>query len=96
MIDGLFIDLDAGIVRLRGQFVKLTEYEFKTLALLACHQGDVVSKEKIMAYLYRRKKAPKKNIVHMYVWNIRRKLGKVSGGETFIETIWGSGYRLKK
>lgn len=31
----------------------------------------------------------------VYINKLRRKLGAVSGGKNFIDTLWGYGYRLK-
>jgi len=38
---------------------------------------------------------PELKIIDVFICKLRKKLAKACDGEQYIETIWGSGYRLR-
>ena len=77
-----------------GQPVHLTAREFAFLELLARHPGQVFSRDRLIHVLWDADFAAESNIVDVYIRSLRR---KVDGGrrDGLIETIRGSGYRLR-
>ena len=91
---GLYINFDAKSVMVYGQPVELTGREYAVLTLLAARMGSIVSDEEILNSIYEPGEDVSPQIVKVYVSHLRKKLQNSSGGETFIETVWGRGYRL--
>jgi two-component system OmpR family response regulator len=85
----LLVDTAAQRVTLDGAAVRLTGLEYRLLAYLALHAGQVVSKTELTEHLYAQDFDRDSNTLEVVVGRLRRKLG---GG--FIETIRGQGYRL--
>lgn len=81
-------------VRRSGRAVRLTAREFALLELLARHPGQVFSQERLIEALWDADFAAESNIVEVYIRSLRRKVddGRRDG---LIETIRGSGYRLR-
>lgn len=91
---GLYINFDAKSVMVHGRPVELTGREYAVLTLLAARMGSIVSDEEILTSIYEPSEDVSPQIVKVYVSHLRKKLQHASGGETFIETVWGRGYRL--
>ncbi len=86
------ISLDPARRRVRhaGAEVELTRREYGVLEFFLQHKGVVVSKTEILAGVWDAYYDGDDNIVEVYVGYLRRKLGASS-----IETVRGSGYRLR-
>lgn len=85
----LVVDTAAQHVLLDGAAVKLTGLEYRLLAYLALHAGQVVSKTELTEHLYAQDFDRDSNTLEVVVGRLRRKLG-----EGLIETLRGQGYRL--
>lgn len=85
----LVIDTGAQRVLLDGAATRLTGLEYRLLAYLALHAGQVVSKTELTEHLYAQDFDRDSNTLEVMVGRLRRKLG-----EGFIETVRGQGYRL--
>jgi two-component system OmpR family response regulator len=85
----LMVDTAAQRVTLGGAAVKLTGLEYRLLAYLALHAGQVVSKTELTEHLYAQDFDRDSNTLEVVVGRLRRKLG-----EGLIETMRGQGYRL--
>ncbi|MBL8702061.1 MAG: response regulator transcription factor [Alphaproteobacteria bacterium] len=85
----LRIDPLAKQVTLDGAPVKLTALEFKTLAYLAHHLGQPVSKTELTEHLYDQDYDRDSNTLEVVIGRLRRKLGA-----ELIDTQRGLGYRL--
>ncbi len=81
-------------VRRSGREVNLTAREFALLELLARHPGQVFAQERLIEALWDSDFTAESNIVEVYVRSLRRKVdeGRRDG---LIETVRGSGYRLR-
>lgn len=90
----LEIDTHAETVKIRGCLVHFTRHEFLMLELLAKRKGMTVTKEMFLNYLYAGRDEPALKIIDVFVCKIRRKLSSASGGQNFIQTIWGRGHTL--
>ena len=90
----LVVDLETGVVTADGKPVRLTGKEYSILELLSLRQGVTVTKEMLLGHLYGGKNEPELKIIDVFVCHLRKKLAQATGGERYIETIWGRGYRL--
>jgi DNA-binding response OmpR family regulator len=86
----LVLDLGRRRARLGTVVVDLTQREFRLLLQLAEHQGDVVSRERLLAEVWGYHFDPGSNVVDVCVRRVRKKLGQ----DTPIETVRSVGYRL--
>jgi DNA-binding response OmpR family regulator len=71
----------------------LTAREHDVLALLVRRGGEVLSKDEILASVWRHDFTGDPNIVEVYVRRLRRKIDEPYGRAS-IETVRGAGYRL--
>lgn len=85
----LVVDTAGQRVTLDGAAVRLTGLEYRLLAYLALHAGQVVSKTELTEHLYAQDFDRDSNTLEVVVGRLRRKLG-----EGLIETMRGQGYRL--
>jgi len=58
-------------------------------------QGTTVTKEMLLNHLYRGMDEPEIKIIDVFVCKLRKKLAEPTGGKSYIETVWGRGYRLR-
>ena len=74
--------------------IRLTAREFALLELLARHPGQIFGQDRLIDALWDADFAAESNIVEVYVRSLRRKIddGRRNG---LIETVRGSGYRLR-
>jgi two-component system, OmpR family, response regulator len=81
-------------VRRAGRQIRLTAREFALLELLARHPGQVFARDRLIESLWGADFAAESNIVEVYIRSLRRKVdeGRRDG---LIETVRGSGYRLR-
>ena len=94
-IGDLKIDLDGKSVSVAGQSVQLTGKEYGILELLALRKGTTLTKEMFLNHLYGGMDEPELKIIDVFVCKLRKKLANASGGNNFIETVWGRGYVLR-
>jgi two-component system cell cycle response regulator CtrA len=90
----LLVDLETHVVTADGKPVGLTGKEYSILELLSLRQDVTVTKEMLLGHLYGGKDEPELKIIDVFVCHLRKKLAQATGGEHYIETIWGRGYRL--
>jgi two-component system, OmpR family, response regulator len=86
----LTLDLARRQARLGDVVVELTDREFRLLHHLARHQGEVVSRERLLSEVWGYHFDPRSNVVDVCVRRLRKKLGP----EAPIETVRHGGYRL--
>jgi two-component system, cell cycle response regulator CtrA len=89
------VDLDTRIVSVDDQAVHLTGKEYGLLELLSLHKGAVVTKEMFLEHLYGETNEPELKIIDVFVCCLRKKLARATGGNHYIETVWGRGYILR-
>ncbi|MEQ8295246.1 MAG: response regulator transcription factor [Nitratireductor sp.] len=86
---GLRLDTKTSKVDLDGAPVKLTSHEFRLLAYLMHHMGEVVSRTELVEHLYDQDFDRDSNTVEVFVGRLRKKIGN-----DLIETVRGMGYRM--
>jgi len=82
-------------VRVTGQAVELTAFEYRLLEYLMLHAGQVVSKSELTDKLYEQDFERDSNVIEVFVGRLRRKLDP-EGTLQPIETLRGRGYRMAR
>lgn len=90
----LAVNLNTKTVTVCGAPVHLTGKEYQMLEFLSLRKGKTLSKEQFMTHLYNERDEPELKIVDVYICKLRKKLTHASGGQGFIETVWGRGFVL--
>ncbi|MCH7864644.1 MAG: response regulator transcription factor [Proteobacteria bacterium] len=89
------VNLDSHTVEVEGQPVHLTGKEYGILELLSLRKGTTLTKEMFLNHLYGGMDEPELKIIDVFICKLRKKLATATGGETYIETVWGRGYVLR-
>ncbi len=89
------VNLDAKTVETDGKSVHLTGKEYQMLELLSLRKGTTLTKEMFLNHLYGGMDEPELKIIDVFICKLRKKLAASTGGEHYIETVWGRGYVLR-
>ena len=92
----LAVNLDAKTVEVDGARVHLTGKEYQMLELLSLRKGTTLTKEMFLNHLYGGMDEPELKIIDVFICKLRKKLDAASGGQNYIETVWGRGYVLRE
>ncbi len=87
----LRLDTRASKATIDGTTLKLTSHEFRLLAYLMHHTGEVVSRTELVEHLYDQDFDRDSNTIEVFVGRLRKKMGV-----DMIETVRGMGYRMKE
>ena len=85
----LRLDTKASKATIDGVPLKLTSHEFRLLAYLMHHMGEVVSRTELVEHLYDQDFDRDSNTIEVFVGRLRKKLGV-----DVIQTVRGLGYTL--
>jgi two-component system copper resistance phosphate regulon response regulator CusR len=86
----LTLDLARRQARLGDVIAELSDREFRLLHHLVRHQGEIVSRERLLSDVWGYHFDPRSNVVDVCVRRLRKKLG----ADAPIETVRHGGYRL--
>jgi two-component system, cell cycle response regulator CtrA len=89
------VNLDAKTVECEGEPVHLTGKEYQMLELLSLRKGTTLTKEMFLNHLYGGMDEPELKIIDVFICKLRKKLAEATGGDSYIETVWGRGYVLR-
>jgi len=89
------VNLDAKTVEVDGKPVHLTGKEYQMLELLSLRKGTTLTKEMFLNHLYGGMDEPELKIIDVFICKLRKKLSEATGGDNYIETVWGRGYVLR-
>ncbi len=90
------VNLDAKTVDVDGASVHLTGKEYQMLELLSLRKGTTLTKEMFLNHLYGGMDEPELKIIDVFICKLRKKLAEATGGQNYIETVWGRGYVLRE
>jgi len=93
-VGDLIVDLITKTAQVNGKRLHLSGKEYQLLELLSLHKGKSISTEICLSYLYSDADEPDSNSLNVFIYKLRKKLAKASGGKNYIETMWGHGYAL--
>ena len=91
----LFVDLAGRVVRVADEEVVLTSLEFRLLATLVRHAGNVLSPEQLLEHAWNDPDAIGPDRVKFAVGRLRRKLGWDDPATSPIQAVRGIGYRYR-
>jgi two-component system cell cycle response regulator CtrA len=89
------VNLDTRTVEVDSKPLHLTGKEYGILELLALRKGTTLTKEMFLNHLYGGMDEPELKIIDVFVCKLRKKMALATGGENYIETVWGRGYVLR-
>ena len=87
------LNLDERTLTAAGQAVSLTAHEFKIVELLAGRPKRVFTKQQIYEAVWQETYAVEDKTITVHISNIRAKL-RPSGTDSYIQTVWGIGFKL--
>ena len=82
-------------ITVAGQEVILTRREYLILELFIRNPGKVFTKNNIYESVWNEEYLGEDNAVNVHISNIRQKLARVKGDETYIQTVWGIGFKMR-
>ena len=91
----LTVNLDTRTVEVDSQPLHLTGKEYGILELLSLRKNTTLTKEMFLNHLYGGMDEPEMKIIDVFVCKLRKKLAAATGGDNYIETVWGRGYVLR-
>ncbi|MBX4260809.1 response regulator transcription factor [Clostridium estertheticum] len=92
--DGLTIILEENRVLLNGYEVSLTSKEFEILTLMAQNPNKVFSKGDLYHHIWNNVDVNGNNTVTVHIKSLREKINDNIKKPTFIQTVWGTGYKF--
>lgn len=91
---GLTIHWDQEKALLNGGEIPLTVKEFALLKVLAQNPGTVFTKNELYQHVWQQAEAEGLHTVTVHVKSLREKLADPVKNPSFIQTVWGKGYRF--
>lgn len=90
----LIVDFERQTVQLDGVLAPLTHKEFDLLGFLIEHSGELLPRATLLALVWGyTSTGVRTRTLDVHVRRLRRKLGRY--GATYIETVFGVGYRFQ-
>lgn len=87
------LNLDTQEMTVKEEIIPLTKHEFLIIELLIRNPKRVFTKQMIYEYAWGEEYLAEDKTINVHISNIRSKLKK-SGTDTYIQTVWGIGFKL--
>ena len=91
----LVMEPDDFKITVSGQEIALTRREYLILELLVRNPGKVFTKSNIYESVWNEEYLGEDNAVNVHISNIRQKLVKANSRESYIQTVWGIGFKME-
>lgn len=91
----IVMEPDRHRVTVAGQEIMLTRREYLILELLLSNPQKVFTRNNIYESVWNEEFVGEDNAVNVHISNIRQKLAGVNPAETYIQTVWGIGFKMK-
>ena len=92
----LFVhDKEAGRIRVKGQTLDLSRYEYGVLALLMSHPERIYSREQLMEIVWQRPEESFDRTVDTHIKTLRQKIKEIDSALNPIKTQRGLGYSFE-
>lgn len=92
-IGHIIFHIDNREVIVHGKPIQLTNVEYRILKILVENKDMVISKDKIIHYVWDEDSSATDNALGIHITRLRKKL-ELQNRSNVIETIWGLGFRL--
>ena len=89
------LDEQARAFLVKGQRLDLTAHELGIITLLMKHPKKVFTKQEIFESVWHQDYFVEDKTINVHISNIRSKL-KETGTDSYIQTVWGIGFKLKE
>ena len=89
------VNLDSRTVDVADEPLHLTGKEYGIIELLSLRKGTTLTKEMFLNHLYGGMDEPEVKIIDVFICKLRKKIQDATGGDNYIETVWGRGYVLR-
>jgi DNA-binding response OmpR family regulator len=91
------LDMDAQEASVHGTLLDLTRKEFELLHYLVVNQNRLLTKQAIAEHLWGdyMDSADSFDFVYQHIKNVRKKI-VTAGGNDYLQTVYGAGYKMKK
>lgn len=93
-VGSLDLDRSSRVATLAGKLLDLTPKEFDLLAMLASRAGEVVTKNEILAEVWRQPFGGGDKTVDVHLSWLRKKLGETAQEPRFLRSVRGVGVKL--
>jgi two-component system response regulator BaeR len=93
-IDSLQLDEHRFIVVFNQKEVQLTSVEFQLLKPLADKPERIFTREQLMQNMYSDHRIVNNRTIDSHIKKLRKKLSDISDGKDWIQSVYGTGYRL--
>lgn len=90
----LALDKEARSASVNGEELPLTPHEYDILSILMESPDRVFSRETLYEMVWKNGYYGEDNTVNVHVSNIRKKIAKTEGEESYIRTVWGIGFKM--
>jgi DNA-binding response OmpR family regulator len=94
VVGGLRVDRASRVASIDGQLLDLSRKEFDLLAYLAGKAGTVVTKQELLAEVWREPLGGGDKTVDVHLSWLRRKLGEQGSSPRYLHTVRGVGVKL--
>src|SRR3954467_6530196 len=91
----LSVNIDSRTVTAGERTLHLTAKEYGILELLSLRKGMTLTKEMFLNHLYGGMDEPDLKIIDVFICKLAKRLAQATGGDHYIETVWGRGYVLR-
>jgi DNA-binding response OmpR family regulator len=95
-IDDLFVDFQAHEVKLKDKLVRLTPKEFQLLEVLAREAGKAFSRSELVNRVFGLGYEGLERTIDVHLMNLRKKIEPCPEQPTYLQTVYGIGYKLRK
>ncbi|MEI6893797.1 MAG: response regulator [Colwellia sp.] len=93
-VDMLTLDEHRLAVKFHHQEVSLTSVEFQLLKQLANKPERIFTREQLMENMYSDHRIVNNRTIDSHIKKLRKKLSDISEGKGWIQSVYGTGYRL--
>jgi two-component system response regulator VicR len=93
-VGDLAFDTKRKKLSVQGRFVELTPKEYRILALLASHPGEIFTREQLTEAIWGKEYVGEITSIAVFIRRIREKIELDPSKPTYIQTVWRAGYRF--
>lgn len=94
--DDLIVNFSERRVLYKDDEIEFSKREFDIIEFLIENAGQIFDRERLYEAVWGLDAEGDSDVIKEHIRKIRRKLKDVTGGDEYIETVWGVGYRWKK
>ncbi len=93
-VGDLEIFFDRFEVKLRDKIIDLTPKEFKIVAYMASHPGEVFSRERLITHVWGEDYVGESTSIAVFIRKIREKIEDEPSKPKYLQTVWSVGYKF--